>query len=587
MGAQVTINPYAISFGLRDSLQPLASSVAIHDASSALRKTIPSLGKTMNQLLSVVIEEELPDSTPSPTSAVLPMKRPVRSYADLEGGHGREVFFRPQRYQRNDLGPVRPVVRIMLDRGSAEGENSKGTSSRCLPLDCALHDVSQNGVAFEWPRDIPLEVGVVLSELAVRFDEHEAYRGEARVSSVRECANTLIVGASFTDSLMNVEDVLHLRDVKLWTVHGSNGLGLALPEQVWRVAGHDRFKALVAELRLFLEDAARRLTELEASLPWHVTHGPSTPARDALVERLRLEFAPEVVRYSDAIDAAFRGATPAETTALKEYSLRHLHDFLMTCPWMRRALHKPLGYPGDYEVMKYVYDLNFEGANLFAKSLSMAFLETKAARAVRARKNLIKEELSARIDAHGSNNGPLRILSIASGPAQEIYELLSERTTIPTPIEIVLFDQDRGALSYAFSRLKRLVDSKWSGVVQIVYLYDSIKRLLRDKNIFSNLDRSDVLICCGLFDYLQLPTAVSLCRKFYHSLNDGGTAYIGNMVPTNPSRWFMELHLDWFLIYRTREEMANFARHSAPDAQIAILEEETGVNPFVVLTRTK
>jgi SAM-dependent methyltransferase len=252
---------------------------------------------------------------------------------------------------------------------------------------------------------------------------------------------------------------------------------------------------------------------------------------------------------------------------------------------MHRALHKPLGYPGDYEVMKYVYELNFEGSTLFAKSLGMAFLETAAARAVRSRKDTIKKQISARIDAH-STAEPLRILSVASGPAQEIYELLSERTSVATPIEIVLFDQDKGALSYAFARLKRLVDSRWNGLVKIVYLYDSIKRLLRDQNIFANLDRSDMIICCGLFDYLQMPTAVSLCRKFYDCLSEGGVAYIGNMVPTNPGRWFMELHLDWFLIYRRHSEMLAFARRAAPNAHVAILEEETGVNPFVVVTRT-
>lgn len=509
-------------------------------------------------------------------------RRMGRAYAELEGGRGREVFFRPQRYQRDDLGPVRPVVRVRFPRSTTEGAGAP------LQRECDLHDVSQNGVALQLPAGLQVEIGSVLPELVLSFDGHEAYRGAVRIGSVREHDGQTIVGASFLDSLMNIDDVLQLRDVKSWSVQGSKGLGLGLPEQVWRVAGHDRFKASVAELRLFLEDAGRRLAELESSLPWHVTHGSSqdSPARDALIARLRAEFVPEVVRYSDEIDAALRAASPVEVQALKEYSLRHLHEFLMTCPWMHRAFHKPLGYPGDYEVMKYVYELNFEGSTLFAKSLSMAFLATAGACAVRERKDLIKTQLSALIDAPRSTSEPVRILSVASGPAQEIYELLSERSTLPRPVEVVLFDQDQGALSYAFSRLKRLVDAKWGGgAVQIVYLYDSIKRLLRDQNIFAELDRSDAIICCGLFDYLQSPTAVSLCRKFYGCLNDGGVAYIGNMVPTNPSRWFMELHLDWFLIYRSRAEMLEFARAAAPDAAVEIVEEKSGVNPFVAVTR--
>ena len=64
-----------------------------------------------------------------------------------------------------------------------------------------------------------------------------------------------------------------------------------------------------------------------------------------------------------------------------------------------------------------------------------------------------------------------------------------------------------------------------------------------------------------------------------------GALWVGNMVPTSPNRWFMEMHLDWFLIYRTRAEMMDMARLAAPDARVHIQDEPTGINPFVVLTR--
>jgi hypothetical protein len=57
------------------------------------------------------------------------------------------------------------------------------------------------------------------------------------------------------------------------------------------------------------------------------------------------------------------------------------------------------------------------------------------------------------------------------------------------------------------------------------------------------------------------------------------------MVPSNPSRWVMEFHLDWLLVYRERSEMLELARMAAPEASIEILEEPTGVNPFVALSR--
>src|SRR5205807_1370029 len=91
----------------------------------------------------------------------------VRNYEELEGPQGREVFFRPHRYRAGDLSPLR-------------GEVSAGDG-----LICQLLDVSQNGVAVEWPAAAPA-VGEKIARVSVRFDGHEAYCGEARVSSVRE-----------------------------------------------------------------------------------------------------------------------------------------------------------------------------------------------------------------------------------------------------------------------------------------------------------------------------------------------------------------------------------------------------------------
>jgi hypothetical protein len=48
----------------------------------------------------------------------------------------------------------------------------------------------------------------------------------------------------------------------------------------------------------------------------------------------------------------------------------------------------------------------------------------------------------------------------------------------------------------------------------------------------------------------------------------------------------MELHLDWHLEYRERAELLELTRKAVPSARRAILEEATGVNPFVAITRT-
>jgi hypothetical protein len=277
-------------------------------------------------------------------------------------------------------------------------------------------------------------------------------------------------------------------------------------------------------------------------------------------------------------------ASPEQMQALKEFSIRQVHKYIMAAPSMHRALLKPLGYPGDYVFMRSIYERNFEGPTLFAKAVSLALLNTNAGVAVKCRKNMIKRRLRELVDSEGGRRA-LRILSVAAGPAQEVFELLSELDHVPSPLEIVLFDQDEQALTYAYGRLKPLVQTRFPETVKIVYLRDAIKHILGDPTAFSQFGRFDAVFSCGLFDYLQFPTAVSLCRNLGANLAPGGTAYIGNMVPGNPSRWFMEHHLDWYLVYRSKEQILEFARKAMPDAKIDLLEEETGVNPFVRIVR--
>jgi len=492
----------------------------------------------------------------------------VTSYEELRGHTGRDVYFRPDRYQRSELGPI--GVAVELDLGDQLHR-------------CELIDVSQNGVAFVWPLGAAVEVGTILAEIVVKFDEYEAYRGEARISSVRRDGLRTIAGASLVDTLMNIEDVLQLRDVKS-LAGGGDAKGLGLKDAAWRVNGQHRFKALVSELRLLLEDAQRELGQLEGLLPWHVVHGDQdSPARDALIERVKNEVSTDIVALSDEIDAALRLASRSERDALQAFSMRSVHDLLMHSPWMNRARQKPLGYPGDYELMTRVYDNHFAGASLFAKAVDLSFCLTPAAVAVRARKDMIKSRLARLINERKGK--PVRILSIAAGPAQEVFELLEERDSMSGPLEIVLFDQDKRALSFSYGRLQRLVQSRFRDQVTVTHLHDSIRHLLRGTTVFSGAGTFDAVYSCGLVDYLQLPTAVSLCRSLYELLSPGGTLYVGNMVPSNPCRWFMELHLEWYLVYREREQMLDFARMAAPGAAIELIEEQTRVNPFVSFTR--
>jgi hypothetical protein len=491
-----------------------------------------------------------------------------RDCEDLDGGAGREVFFRPQRYRPVDLGSVAGQVCIQDASGVA--------------LPCVLCDVSQNGVGFEQPDGVAFANGDVIPRLAVSFDGYDAYAGEARVVSVRTLPDgKVVVGASFVDSLMSIDDVLQLQNVSRWK--GFDERGIDYVGSGWYVAGYENFKSMVGECRLFLEDFRGQMNALEASLPWHVVHVESdSPVRAALIHRIRSEFIPLCLQQSVQVDAALRAATGDDWQRLKEFSIRNVQDLFMTAPVLHRARIKPLGYPGDFEVMRYVYDQKFEGATLFGKAMHLFACACTGPAAVRSRKDMVKGLLRDRLRTWDQDR-PLKVASVAAGPAQEIVEMLTESKEPLPPLELLLFDQDRLALSYAQGRVSRLVERHPN--VKVTYLFDSIKRLLTDPTLFAGFGPFDIIFCAGLFDYLRFHTAVGLTRSFYANLAPGGSAYIGNMMPTNPGKWIFEHHLDWYLTYRSHGDMLDFGRAAVPGAQLEIVEEATGINPFLRVRR--
>ena len=503
-----------------------------------------------------------------------PQERPqarIKVYEELEGGQGREIFFRPQRYTPDSFTPLQVWTEITIDGVQFRAE---------------LKDLSQGGLGLIWPRPVIPSLGEIIDEVTVCFDHQFAYVGSAVVSVLREEVDGTLVGLDLRDNLIKVDALLQTRDLKSFHLKGEAPFGGQF--QPWQVDGHHEFKGRVGELKLFLEDWEHHFDRVEAQASWDLLRfDEDHPTRRALTELVHRDFMSPFLEQTERLFDTMKKLSRAEQEPLKAYSQRYLDAYLMKAPWMHRARTKPLGYPGDYEVMNHIYGRRMQGRSLIGQALNYATLHSPAARAVRNRKDMLKFELKRLCERPmtSNENEPLKILSVAAGPAQETYELLNELTMLNRPIDIILFDQDAAALAFAYGRLKRLVEKRWPDRVRLVYLHDSIRRLLEDADIFNGFGPFDAVICSGLFDYLRHPTAVKLTAHMQSYTKVEGQVFVGNMVPDNPSRWIMEHHLDWHLLYRTREEILSFAEEACPTSRHEILNEPSGVNPFVRITR--
>lgn len=495
---------------------------------------------------------------------------PSHDFVRLDGGTGRAVFFRPQRLTTTKLAPLK--LSITLGNIGISGE---------------VLDLSQSGIGVKVTTASPrLAVGVAIADVKLYVDDDVIYSGDVQIAASLSQTDGYRLGLSLTDNLIDIDALTHVRDVRRWDKE--KNAPLRSTGRAWANVGvHASFKAELLDLRLYLDETKARLDELEKQLPWSVLHGQAdSPARRALISLTTRDLLPEFDRRVGNLFELIRHLSQAESKALVPLSQRMVQEHFLMAPWLNRAWKKPLGYAGDYRVMDHMYRCEFEGPTLFAKAMSWASLHAPSPQAVRTRKQLIKNMLSE-LFTSVTDDHTVRILSVAAGPAEATYELLDEATVLPAKVEIVLFDQDPGALAFAHGRLTRLVDRKWPGRVRIIFLHDTIRKLANRETVLSQLGLMDAVFSTGLFDYLEDRFAAKLTGRLYDLVRPGGWVAIGNMDYGNPNRWVMEHLLDWWLIFRNKDEMRRFARAGAPDAEISMRFESTGINPFVVLTRPR
>jgi hypothetical protein len=144
-------------------------------------------------------------------------------------------------------------------------------------------------------------------------------------------------------------------------------------------------------------------------------------------------------------------------------------------------------------------------------------------------------------------------------------------------LRITLLDLDPAALDFARSQLAALIEPP-----QLQLVRENLFRLAQPGRRVDTLADVDVLVCAGLFDYLDAAAAAALLSRFWQSLRPAGQAWVFNFAPHNPSRAYMEWIGNWYLVYRTPEQMLDLAAQAGiPNRQIKISAEPTGVNLYL------
>jgi len=379
-----------------------------------------------------------------------------------------------------------------------------------------------------------------------------------------------------TEGFLNISDLLEKHDeISLRKTLNSEmeNISTLVPAE---------YKELIADAVFLLKSAKSTLEKIEAEMP------VDFPRRDEriresilLCEQMAFERWQEFYKIGNKVIKEIRD-DEAVVAATKRYTESTLLPELMTGQNWHRSYTKPLGYPGDFQIMNFFYSLSLSGDTAYAKFCHQ--LGNSTGLFISVRMNMVKQAIARlAIEAAARGKSSFEVANLGCGPAQEVSNYLKTEK-LPLPVSFTLIDQDHDALSCAYENSFPEV-SRLKGQAKVSCLNASFMEFLSAGKLFSKLGKQDLIYTVGLVDYLSPHRAKRFMTDLYANLNPGGTAIIGNMRETESSlEWVLDYVTDWKLEYRTDAEMMAMA-DNLPDAKKEVVADSTGHCHLLIVTK--
>ena len=208
-----------------------------------------------------------------------------------------------------------------------------------------------------------------------------------------------------------------------------------------------------------------------------------------------------------------------------------------------RAFTKPRGYPGDAVMLDYVYAAddpswpNDPAFTAVGREVNRQLNLHPTVVAVRERKRFMTRIID---EVAGTLSGA-HIFSVAAGHAREAgaSRALAEGrlgrllTLDHDPVSLQVIQQDLAPLG---------VETLCASVVDLVHGPIHVGEF-------------DLIYSMGLYDYLRHGIAERLTRALFDRLRPGGRLLLANFQPEAEGAGYMEAFMDWWLIYRTSDDL--------------------------------
>lgn len=209
-------------------------------------------------------------------------------------------------------------------------------------------------------------------------------------------------------------------------------------------------------------------------------------------------------------------------------------------------------YATTWKAMDMIYNHPFPQRRTFRGLIDEFYWNSMNCQALRNRFKLIKVELRSAIAQADCTEGEIRIISLACGSAEASIEIIAECKTRGKLVRAVLVDIDPDALARA---------EKLAGDYGVEDQIETLKESAFLISEISPVFKPHIIGMFGLFDYLSQEEAIILSGKILASLPPGGIFLTCNISP-NPEQHFLKWVINWPMVYRTSDDLADVASSS-------------------------
>lgn len=497
-----------------------------------------------------------------------------QEHASLQGAEGRQVHYRPDRYDGSQLEvfPRRDVVLTDLAKGTKSTVNIVNFSSNGIGVISSAKDL--NGFS-----------AGVICDCDINLAERLNFKKTIQITRFEETPDGVFIGGRFQDSLLDVENLFkksretsYLKQI------------IDLNQRVGGIVSKNDsggFRAVVSDMKFYLETIRDQLDEIENEASAEDVL-QTKESKESFLADVYEEFGPIFQKLIVDLNNSVKDASEEESKNHAVYIKECLGDLIFTSPLWDRAYKKPFGYSGDFIIMEISYWDNYRGDTLFGKLLTKAGVMMSSPTATRTRTDLVKNYLEKAVDE--ASEEPVNVLSIACGPAKEVRDFLKEHPGGgKRKVNFHLMDQDKKALDSCYQSLAKyhFGEMNISETVELKFINASIRSLIKDDEFISSLSKMDFIYTVGLFDYLSLPVSQRLAQRLFSLLKPEGRLMIGNLKVGCTSKGIFDLALDWPMFYRTEQEILQFIQPLSTLHKFSakIESEATGVNLFLNVKR--